>query len=336
MFCQRIISVVGVLASSYCALSHELAQRGLGDDMSLLQAELEKAKDMFPGSPAGDAKAPRVKESFCRQLAADAHGNSDEVCDQAESKPWETVPASQGDEGAALQEPADSPLYQKTSKDASPASTTTLAGATLGYILDAIVCILVLDGLRRWWQRRGATTQSEGWDGLMQAALAGDTKRCEALLDNATSIIGSDLWGCTVLHAASKGGSVSVVKRLLEHGALVDEPDSWDETPLHLAARAGHVSVCELLLAHGAPVDAVNAQDWTPLIVAAEAGHGDVCNLLLARGASVAGHSPETLPPLLVCLLHANAPEDNGQAEEPLKEEEFWQEEELEDFSEAS
>jgi len=122
----------------------------------------------------------------------------------------------------------------------------------LGYILDATVCALVLDGLRRWWQRRAGGMPPEGWDGLMQAALAGDTKRCEALLDNATPIIGSDLWGCTVLHAASKGGSIPIVKKLLDHGALVDEPDSWDETPLHIAARAGHADVCELLLAHGA------------------------------------------------------------------------------------
>lgn len=341
---QWILSVIGVLTLPCLALCCAHQELGLGDELSLLQTELERASGASPDNPAAVEKVPAVKESFCHQLAAGMQDDElDDSCrHRATSEPWETPLGAQSNPPGKWQPPqqpksAGAGQHTQSAEDAPPASTTTLAGAMLGYILDATVCALVLDGLRRWWQRRAGGMPPEGWDGLMQAALAGDTKRCEALLDNATPIIGSDLWGCTVLHAASKGGSVPVVKRLLEHGALVDEPDSWDETPLHLAARAGHANICELLLAHGAPIDAVNAQDWTPLVVAADAGHADICNLLLARGSSVAGLNKATLPPLLVCLLHASAPEEEKQAEEPgrMEEEDFW-EEELDDLGEGS
>jgi len=279
------------------------AEPALHDSLSLLQTELEKARGAQKVSTSKARDEDLLGEPICRQLA----GGGGEACDQAPNQPQKAAVASE----------AADPRPAEQAPGAAPAKT---AGASvLAYILDALIVGLVLDGLRRWRLRASAANaEPKGWDGLMRAALAGDAARCDALLAKATSIAGSDLWGCTVLHAASKGGSVPVVKKLLEKGALVDEPDSWDETPLHLAARAGHAGVCELLLAHGAPADAANAQDFTPLVVAAEAEREEVCKLLMSRGAGVAGLERSALPRLLVLLLEQI--EEQQREEEAAKE----------------
>mmetsp|Transcript_123275 Transcript_123275/g.343232 ORF Transcript_123275/g.343232 Transcript_123275/m.343232 type:complete len:338 (-) Transcript_123275:273-1286(-) len=293
-----------VLAVSPLALESLAVKQVLVDHLSLLQAEVEKAKGSTKHTELVEFKEQRDKESFCRQLADGAlsDGSTEGLCSYFAEETTEVLPT------AIPKEPTQKPQVWREQPATLPA---TAGGTTLGYILDFLVLGLVLDGIRRWRKKRQSEpNETDSWDTLMQAALAGDAKRFEALLSKAMTIAGADLWGCTLLHAASKGGSVPVVQKLLAQGASVNELDSWDDTPLHIAARVGHAEICELLLAHGAAIDVVNAQDWTPLVVAADAGHEAMCCMLLGRGAGVADLQEAAMPPLLTSLLTQCSPQE--------------------------
>lgn len=151
---------------------------------------------------------------------------------------------------------------------------------------------------------------------LSEAVLAGDTARCEALLDAAESLPGgnmldefvyTDEWGSTLMHMAARSGADAVLEVLLEKRAQVDPVDCWGETPLHVAARDGHECVCALLVAKGASLLSLNAQDQTPLLVASHAGNDVVCNLLRDYGACAVDLPEEDLP-LPVTELVENEP----------------------------
>lgn len=203
-------------------------------------------------------------------------------------------------------------------------------------ITKLIVMLLALECLRHIWEREfgmsGVSADSkrkakepvlgtsganaapkleakDAWRGLLEAVLAGDVDSSKTILSGSQiDICRVDTWGCSLLHAAAKGGATPVVEMLLARGAGVHDRDAWDETPLHIAARAGHAEVCDSLVVHGSDVDAVNAQEWTPLIVAADSGHEALCQLLLRRGATCGGLEHASLPSLLQRLL-ANEPE---------------------------
>mmetsp|Transcript_123857 Transcript_123857/g.361660 ORF Transcript_123857/g.361660 Transcript_123857/m.361660 type:complete len:327 (+) Transcript_123857:109-1089(+) len=317
---------VPVLVLAASALLCPALEQNLADQVSLLQAELEKAK--APKAKASELlEDDEPPEPICQQLAG-----KDGSCERLVPQPADLLRvAPQEESKAKMQAPSVEQPHPQTER---PAKST--GSSILGYILDVLVVALALDGLRRWHQAKAEpASEAEGFDSLMKAALAGDAAGCEALLSKQVSIMGSDLWGCTALHAASKGGSVPVVRKLLERGARTDEPDSWDEMPLHVAARAGHGAVCEALLERGAPADAANAQEWTPLVVAADAGHQAVCRLLMGKGATAGNLTGEALPTLLAELLAeaAPSPTDQEELEEEsdlmARTEEYWRQEEL-------
>jgi len=306
-------------AAAFCGA----AEQQLADQVSLLQAELERARAPKAQAPV-EVEDGGPEETICQQLAG-----KDGSCERLMPEPTDLLHAAPQEEASATVQAV--PEQQQPAKPVKNA-----ASSALGYVLDVLVVLLIIDGGRRWYKARTEQepeAEAKSWDSLMQAALAGDAARCEKLMGEGVDITGADLWGCTVLHAASKGGSMPVVAKLLERGAKVDETDSWDDTPLHLAARAGHGGICELLLAHGAPIDATNAQDWTPLVVAADADQEAVCRRLLEKGGSAADLKEEALPPLLASLL-AEAEEGRRKADEEEAadfarriEEEYWQRE---------
>lgn len=305
----------------------------IGDEMSLLQADVVVKAQQRAATPVAKASAavPRAGEaaaasdSFCEvgpvSGAGDAAAQGAEVPAEAEA----------GDVAVAT-----ATLQSVATLDVASAPALGVAGplpaqprSAFAGILEVLIVLIVLDGCRRWQALQkeekskgpkiaGDTTnrsnESCGWEDLMQAALEGDALRTAKALRKVpyTKLSHADVWGCTALHAAAKGGSGEAVQMLLERGATADDRDAWDETPLHLAARAGQAAACEALLAFGADADALNAQDWTPLVVAADAGHKQLCSMLLARGAGVAGLSQADLPFLLRGLLSRGSNMDGG------------------------
>ena len=76
----------------------------------------------------------------------------------------------------------------------------------------------------------------------------------------------------TLLHEASFGGHVKVVKELLRLKASVDATDDFRQTPLAWAALKGHSAAAEILLKAEAKVDARDAFQCTALLDAAKGG----------------------------------------------------------------
>lgn len=207
--------------------------------------------------------------------------------------------------------------------------------------MSALTALLLLVGIVRWRALSCSAAGPEENEGapqgagdvfqqLMRAAIDGDEARARQLLARGAPVGEADIWGCTALHAAAKGGLRGLAGELLDRGAELGAADAWDDTPLHTACRAGQAEVCELLVSRGAEVDAVNAQGWAPLVVAGHAGHRDVCLLLLDGGAGAPGLPEEGLPQLLRELGEKGtpttvAPEEEDQPSEWPTEED-WEE----------
>jgi len=288
------------------------------EEVSLLQAgAVQKAKQASKGVWAVEEEAKQQrKEQTCAALA------DGEACGGQEAS---QVYVSADDSGAGV-----SVLLGEEA--AAPAPAPEEEGpSNLGLLFEVAVIALLVDGLRRTTmpKRQNKTEAAEAaktatskvmtagaeFNELMRACLNGDVKLVETLLKGVTRVTGEDVWGCTPLHAAAKGGNIAIVRKLMGLGGSVHRCDAWDETALHLAARVGSSDICDLLLAHGAPIDAVSAQDWTPLVVAADAGHRATCELLLSRGAGAAGLAEEDMPRLLLSLLR---PEGDAELQDDL------------------
>jgi len=97
--------------------------------------------------------------------------------------------------------------------------------------------------------------------------------------------------GLTALHAASEGGSVSVVDALLSAGWEVDAVDSVGATACHSAAHHGHVEVLRRLVLAGADVNRAATDSAAlgdrPLTSAAFRGHAATIDFLVSAGAVV-------------------------------------------------
>jgi ankyrin repeat protein len=88
------------------------------------------------------------------------------------------------------------------------------------------------------------------------------------------------------LHDAALKGQLKMVQLLLDHGGKVDSRNKTGGTPLHDAALGGHADVVELLLDRGARVDAIDDESQaTPLMLAASMDRAEVISVLLKRGA---------------------------------------------------
>lgn len=93
--------------------------------------------------------------------------------------------------------------------------------------------------------------------------------------------------GSTVLHMASAGGDVELVKILLKHNADVNLGNIINNTPIMIAAYRGRTKILKLLIKAGAKVNGKNKNGKTPLMYAAQASRVDIIKILLKAGANV-------------------------------------------------
>lgn len=85
-------------------------------------------------------------------------------------------------------------------------------------------------------------------------------------------------WHSTMIHAASSGGHIDVIRVLLKRNASFRDVNGVNFTAIQLAAQSGHLNVVQLLYQSGAHVDHVTLQH------AAAGGHANVVNFLLKVG----------------------------------------------------
>ncbi|XP_046337771.2 ankyrin repeat domain-containing protein 17-like [Haliotis rufescens] len=166
---------------------------------------------------------------------------------------------------------------------------------------------------------------SRGWEKMtpvITAADKGHKEVVELLVNEGADVTLVNKKGDNLLHSASRGGHVEVVKFVLSQGTLSINSRGWKrmtpamtaadkghkevvellvrkgadvslldighDTLLHLACRGGHVEVVKFVLSQG--MVSINSRGWekmTPVITAAEKGHKEVVELLVKEGADV-------------------------------------------------
>ena len=140
-----------------------------------------------------------------------------------------------------------------------------------------------------------------GWTDLHRAAVRGNLKEVQRLVENGADVnaLGDD--GNSVLKESARRGKIEVMKFLLDHGADVDIRDRVKFTPLHIAAEYHQIEAIELLLKHGGDVNAQNRIQMTALRHTANyPWHGDaaVADVLIKHGADMTIRSHEGCIPV--------------------------------------
>jgi ankyrin repeat protein len=110
-----------------------------------------------------------------------------------------------------------------------------------------------------------SASPTEKLDGMMRAALIGNTNALRVLLDRGTGVNTTDKDGHTLLMEAVFGGHLDTVKELLERGADVNAQDSNGWTALMEAVAKGRADMVKALLDYGADTNVGNRNGWTAL-----------------------------------------------------------------------
>ena len=123
---------------------------------------------------------------------------------------------------------------------------------------------------------------------LYEAAMQGDLKAADAVLNKGAEVDFQDESDWTPLHTAVVNGHGDMVQLLVDHSPDPNMFNNVGKTPLHYAASAGFTAIVRTLIWGGADVnmpDAVNGQ--TALHMCAAKGHMLTVRTLLDAGADV-------------------------------------------------
>jgi hypothetical protein len=131
---------------------------------------------------------------------------------------------------------------------------------------------------------------------LIDAAGVGAYDKVLSLLQAGADPNAISDFGRTPLMAAAMDGNKKICQLLLEWKADVHQANDSGSTALMRAADHGREEICQLFLDAGADVNASSNQGFTPLILAAQNGFVNVCRQLYRAGAHVhaqtkSGHS---------------------------------------------
>jgi hypothetical protein len=121
----------------------------------------------------------------------------------------------------------------------------------------------------------------------------------------------SGVWGNNLLHQASRGGQLKLVKSLLNRNANVNARSNMSWDALMCASSQNHITVVNLLLEKGANPCSGDGYK-TALGLAAENGYHEVCLLLLSKGADLmAIHNRRTVLSCYQRRASLNPPEQS-------------------------
>mmetsp|Transcript_28669 Transcript_28669/g.52209 ORF Transcript_28669/g.52209 Transcript_28669/m.52209 type:complete len:177 (-) Transcript_28669:35-565(-) len=122
---------------------------------------------------------------------------------------------------------------------------------------------------------------------LRSACIAADVEAAKAAIQQEPESIDAKdpetQWTC--LHAATKAGSVEIVKALIAAKADVEAKTHHDSTALHMAACNGLDKIAFEMIKAGCPLEAKDNKGNTALVRSGQHGHSGVAALLLASGA---------------------------------------------------
>lgn len=142
-------------------------------------------------------------------------------------------------------------------------------------------------------------------DRLHFAALRGEKRTIQKLIDKGFDVNHKDHKGWTPLHEAVANGQIEIAEYLLENGADVTAKTFRGETPLHLLSAWGRhryrslqqwdgSDMVDILIKNGANINArcrnyagTTKCNWTPLQIAADKNNTGIMKRLIAHGADI-------------------------------------------------
>lgn len=99
----------------------------------------------------------------------------------------------------------------------------------------------------------------------------------------------------------SSSSNLSAVRWLLSMGSSPQARDRNGTTMLHAACRSGSCSIVQELVRYGLPLDSVDAAGWTPLHIAVVMGRREVSLLLLRARAQLNVKNKRGKTPVMLC-----------------------------------
>lgn len=104
--------------------------------------------------------------------------------------------------------------------------------------------------------------------------------------------------GNTILHWASKRGSLHVIKQALNRRANVNIKNIYGSCPLHEAVLHNYLDIVKELIPHQNNIDEMDVTGCTALHFASRHGYLDIVQLLIQCGASVYAQTLNGCTPL--------------------------------------
>ena len=127
---------------------------------------------------------------------------------------------------------------------------------------------------------------NEDMTALHYAALKGNIKILNLLLDNGASIECRTTRGKNIMHLAAEGNQPSMILYLSENkGQDINSIDELGSTSLHWACYSGAKDAALFLLSLNVDINMQDRDGYTPLHLAALYGHSEVVKLLLHKNA---------------------------------------------------
>ncbi|XP_071115623.1 ankyrin-1-like [Haliotis cracherodii] len=143
---------------------------------------------------------------------------------------------------------------------------------------------------------------------VMAAALHGHKEVVELLVVEGADVSLVSERGANILHLASQGGDVEVVKYILSQDMVGINSRGWmKRTPVMVAALHGHKEVVELLVSEGADVSLVNIVGNNILHTACRAGDVEVVKYVLSQDmVRINSRGWKKRTPVMVAALHGH------------------------------
>ncbi|XP_065891781.1 inversin-B-like isoform X2 [Dysidea avara] len=166
----------------------------------------------------------------------------------------------------------------------------------------------------------------QGRTPLHSAAMGGNSKNIETLINLGCNIQTRDAEDCTALHWAAGSGQLDCLVALAQLGLAVNVPTKQGNLPVHYAANSGNEACLKYLLEAGCDMESEDGNKRTPLHWAAQnAGSINCLQLLVMFGADCnkidgeglnALHMASRNDNLLACQYLIETARCNGNAED--------------------
>jgi len=168
---------------------------------------------------------------------------------------------------------------------------------------------------------------------LFKAVWVGNLNLVKCILRKSSNIINlQDAHKRTAFMAAAMKGELKICEYLLQNGAQINCRCSTGETALTFAVRKGNLAITNLLVTNGANINVMDGIGRTPLMWGCAYGFTDLVRLLWQKGADVneqdrSGDTPLNiaiennqveLAEFLIVVAHANINRQNLEGRSPL------------------